>query len=239
MAALMVRMCVHEMTPPVEVRRGRWCSGCRCGVQSAVTAAMAVRVVDSSTMALSAANAATRAWSARLLTARGGSRGWSGERERRRRRRTAVVAAGEGEVVVEVAAGLRVGHRRHRISQPDALVERGEHAELHPPPQGGLADEQARERARRVEIMVMRFLSAQLGQQRVCLIVTGHTGSARCRSLPGVRALERQGRGRSCPLCVPCFFKCCLLFDHRSLRRGWPTALEFNEDPENYIHATG
>lgn len=39
--------------------------------QSAVTSATAVRVEDSSTMALSAANAATRAWMARLLTARG------------------------------------------------------------------------------------------------------------------------------------------------------------------------
>ena len=44
---------------------------CRVGCQSAVTSAMAARVEDSSTMALSAANAATRAWTARLLTARG------------------------------------------------------------------------------------------------------------------------------------------------------------------------
>ncbi|KAZ16846.1 hypothetical protein AN92_02916, partial [Mycobacterium tuberculosis M1392] len=51
MAALTVRTFGHEMTPPGDVRRGRWCSGCRCGVQSAVTSAMAVRVVDSSTMA--------------------------------------------------------------------------------------------------------------------------------------------------------------------------------------------
>ena len=78
MAALTVRMCGYEMTPPGDVRRGRWCSGCRGGVQSAVTSAMAVWVEDSSTMALSAANAATRAWSARLLTARGS--GWSDER---------------------------------------------------------------------------------------------------------------------------------------------------------------
>lgn len=42
MAALTLRMCGHEMTPPVDVRRGRWCLGCRCGVQSAVTSAMAV-----------------------------------------------------------------------------------------------------------------------------------------------------------------------------------------------------
>ena len=71
MAALTVRMCGYEMTPPGDVWRGRWCSGCRGGVQSAVTSAMEVRVEDSSTMALSAAKAATRAWSARLLTARG------------------------------------------------------------------------------------------------------------------------------------------------------------------------
>lgn len=37
MAALTVRMCGHEMTPPLDVRRGRWCLGCRCGIQSAVT----------------------------------------------------------------------------------------------------------------------------------------------------------------------------------------------------------
>ena len=71
MAALTVRMWGCEATPPGGVRRGRWCSGCRDGVQSAVTSATAVRVEDSSTMALSAPNAATRACSARLLTARG------------------------------------------------------------------------------------------------------------------------------------------------------------------------
>jgi hypothetical protein len=50
----------------------RWSSGCRCwGGHSAVTSATAARVEDWSTMALSAANAATRAWRARLFTARG------------------------------------------------------------------------------------------------------------------------------------------------------------------------
>jgi hypothetical protein len=50
----------------------RWSSGRRSrGGHSAVTSATAARVEDSSTMALSAANAATRAWSATLLTARG------------------------------------------------------------------------------------------------------------------------------------------------------------------------
>ena len=66
-------------------------------------------------------------------------------------------------------------------------------------------------------------------------------GSHRQRQVP--IATGRQGIGTPrtqeiLPLCVPRFFKCCLLFDHRSLRRGWPTALEFNEDPENYIHTT-
>ena len=51
-------------------------------------------------------------------------------------------------VMADVAAGLRVGHGRHGVAQPDALIERGEHAESQPLPQGGLADEQARERAR-------------------------------------------------------------------------------------------
>src|SRR3954454_16242350 len=41
------------------------------GDHSVVTSATAARVEDSSTMALSEANAATRAWTARLLTARG------------------------------------------------------------------------------------------------------------------------------------------------------------------------
>src|SRR3954469_19740785 len=54
----------------VEVAR---CSSGRrgCGDHSAVTSATAARVEDSSTMALSEAKAATRAWSAMLLTARG------------------------------------------------------------------------------------------------------------------------------------------------------------------------
>jgi hypothetical protein len=49
MAALMVRMRGYEKTPPGDVR---WGSGCRGGVQSAATSAMAVRVEDSSTMGL-------------------------------------------------------------------------------------------------------------------------------------------------------------------------------------------
>jgi hypothetical protein len=42
-------------------------------------------------------------------------------------------------------SSLLGGHRRHGVAQPDPLVERGERAEFHPPPQGGLADEPAGE----------------------------------------------------------------------------------------------
>jgi hypothetical protein len=47
------------------VKVWRWCG------HSVVTSATAMRVEDSSTMVLFAANAATSAWRARLLTARG------------------------------------------------------------------------------------------------------------------------------------------------------------------------
>jgi hypothetical protein len=51
--------------------------GCRGGVHSVVTSVTAARAADSSTMALSALNAATRAWTARLFTALGRPRGSS------------------------------------------------------------------------------------------------------------------------------------------------------------------
>src|ERR1700736_4478299 len=107
MAALMVRMCGDEMTPPGDVRRGRWCSGCRGGVQSAVTSAMAVRVEDSSTMALSAAKAATRAWSKVVDRARITPAGLMSERDRVVGEQR-VVEPAQRQVVTQVAAGLLV-----------------------------------------------------------------------------------------------------------------------------------
>jgi putative transposase len=50
---------------------GAWWSRCRLGAHSVVTSVTAVRADDSSTMVLLAVNAASRAWTARLLTARG------------------------------------------------------------------------------------------------------------------------------------------------------------------------
>jgi len=78
-----------------------------------------------------------------------------------------VVASGQLQVVTQIAAGICVGHGRHGVSESDALVERCEHAEFHPSPQGGLADEQARERARRVEVMICQE------PQRLQLVIVG------------------------------------------------------------------
>ncbi len=61
---------------------------------------------------------------------------------------------GEGEVVVDVASGLLGGHAGHGVADGDALVEGGEDAELDPAAQGGLADEEAGQRAGGVEVVV-------------------------------------------------------------------------------------
>ena len=53
------------------VLAGPWCAWWRGGGQSVVTSVMAVRALCSSTMDLRPAQAATRAWVAMLLTARG------------------------------------------------------------------------------------------------------------------------------------------------------------------------
>src|SRR5438128_10728792 len=65
-----------------------------------------------------------------------------------------VRAAGELEVMTDVAAGLLAGHGRHRVSQRGALLQGGEHGELHGAPQGRLADEQAGERGIGIEVVV-------------------------------------------------------------------------------------
>src|SRR5260370_21855783 len=53
------------------VLAGPWCAWWRGGGQSVVISVMAARALGSSTMDLGAAHAATRAWGAMLLTARG------------------------------------------------------------------------------------------------------------------------------------------------------------------------
>ena len=55
--------------------------------------------------------------------------------------------AGELEVVGDVPAGLLGGHGGHGVAQGDPLVQGGQHAEPQHPAQGGLADEQAGQRA--------------------------------------------------------------------------------------------
>ena len=65
-----------------------------------------------------------------------------------------VGSAGEFEVMGDVVAGLGWGEWWHGEAERDSLVERGEHAELDPPPEGGLSDEQTRERGSGVEFAV-------------------------------------------------------------------------------------
>src|ERR1019366_4772885 len=68
--SLVVSVCGYEEAPPA-VAGGASGSGCRGGAHSVVTSVTAARAEDSSTMALPAVNAASRAATAMLLTARG------------------------------------------------------------------------------------------------------------------------------------------------------------------------
>ena len=52
-----------------------------------------------------------------------------------------VAAPGQFQVVGQVVAGLGFGHPGQAVAQRDPLVQRGERAELDPPPQGGLAQQ--------------------------------------------------------------------------------------------------
>src|SRR6266571_2318438 len=65
-----------------------------------------------------------------------------------------VGAAGELEVVGDVSGGLLGGHGGHGIPDGDALVEGGQDAEAEHAAQGGLADEQAGQRAGRVHLRI-------------------------------------------------------------------------------------
>ena len=60
--------------------------------------------------------------------------------------------AGELGVMPQVGPGLVGGHRRHRVSDADPLVQGGEHAKPHAGPQLGLAEEQDGQRAGGVEL---------------------------------------------------------------------------------------
>jgi hypothetical protein len=55
-----------------------------------------------------------------------------------------VGSSGKGEGAAQVANGFLRCHAGHVVADGDALVERGELAELEPAAQGGLADEQAK-----------------------------------------------------------------------------------------------
>ena len=136
------------------VLAGPWCACWRGGGQSVVTSVTAARALCSSTMFLRPAMAATRAWVARLLTARGRPRAASWIRVTASSLNRGSDAAGELEVVGDVAGGLLGGHGGHGVAEADALVEGGQDAEAEHAAQGGLADEQAGQRAGRVHLGV-------------------------------------------------------------------------------------
>lgn len=143
----------YEMTPPVDGRRGRWCSGCRgwCSARRDFgNGCTGGRFIDDG---LVGGEGGDEGLERKVVDrARITPAGLMNERDRVVGEQR-VVAPGRRQVVAQVAAGLGVGHGWHCVAQPDALVERGEHAEFHPPPQGGLADEQTGERAGGVEVM--------------------------------------------------------------------------------------
>ena len=136
------------------VLAGPWCACWRGGGQSVVTSVTAARALCSSTMFLRPAMAATRAWVARLLTARGRPRAASWIERDGVVAEQRVGAAGELEVVGDVSGGLLGGHGGHGVADGDPLVQGGQDAEAEHPAQGGLADEQAGQRADRVHLGV-------------------------------------------------------------------------------------
>ena len=64
------------------------------------------------------------------------------------------------EVMGDVPAGLLGGHGWHGVAQGDPLVERGQDAEAEHAAQGGLADEQAGQRAGGIHFGVGQDLTA-------------------------------------------------------------------------------
>src|SRR6185437_16351678 len=56
--------------------------------------------------------------------------------------------------VADVAGGLVAGHALHLVSDGDSLVQGGQDAELDVVPQGGLADQDGRERGAAVHLVV-------------------------------------------------------------------------------------
>src|SRR5215218_41205 len=89
-----------------------------------------------------------------------------------------VGAAGELEVVADVGDGLGQVHAVQVVAQRDALVEGGQGADLQPPPQGGLAQQQAGERRAGVHVVVGEHadLLQLLGRQQVGLVDDHHGG---------------------------------------------------------------
>ena len=91
---------------------------------------------------------------ARLLTARGRPRAASWINVTASSLNSGSDRPGELEVVGDVPAGLVGCQGGHGVAQGDPLVQGGQHAEAEHPAQGGLAEEQAGQRAGRVHLGV-------------------------------------------------------------------------------------
>jgi hypothetical protein len=83
---------------------------------------------------------------------------WQDDMARRLAGRRVVIPGCDHSPNVEdpaaTAQALLAGHGRHRVTQGDALVEGGEHAEFDLPAEGGLADQQAGHRTGGVHVVV-------------------------------------------------------------------------------------
>jgi hypothetical protein len=180
------------------VLAGPWCACWRGGGQSVVISVMAARALCSSTMFLRLAQAATRAWVAMLLTALAGGvvdEGGGVVAEQ------GVGPAGQFQVVGDVPGGLLGGHGGHGIAQGDPLVQGGQDAEAEHAAQGGLADEQAGERAGGVHLGVGQDadgLELAVGQ-KMSLVEDQHGGD-RLQQLRAVLPCEVQVTSRAHPL---------------------------------------
>lgn len=99
----------------------------------------AARAEDSSTIALLVAKAATRDWTARLLTARGSPEHLVDERQGVVGEQ-GVGASGDFQTVGDVVGRFALFHPDHRLAQCHSLVEGGEGTEADPAPQYRLSD---------------------------------------------------------------------------------------------------
>ena len=136
------------------VLAGPWCAWWRGGGQSVVISVTAARALCSSTMFLCAGPGGDQGLGGEVVDGAGQAAGGVVDQRDGVVAEQGVGAAGELEVVGDVPAGLVGCQGGHGVAQGDPLVQGGQHAEAEHPAQGGLAEEQAGQRAGRVHLGV-------------------------------------------------------------------------------------